>query len=146
MKQIIPLLLIHALLVSSCNKTSVKTENFEDGTLKSEKTYEKTSEGEQLIKEVTYHPNGKKYMEGSFRDGLREGHWVSWFDNGTLWSEGDFKQGESHGLRSVYYPNGQLYYQGMYEMGKRKGVWLFYDETGEKIKEVDYDKESGNGE
>lgn len=126
------------LLVASCSNTVVETELFDDGTVKSEKTFKKIDGREELVKEVTYHPNGNKSMEGTYKDGLKEGHWVSWYDNGVLWSEGDFRDGESHGLRKVYHPNGTLYYEGNFDMGNRVGVWHFYDDAGNLEKETDY--------
>ena len=128
-------------LMSSCSRQTVKKEKFDDGKIKSEKTYEKFGGKEKLIKEVQFHPNGQKYMEGSYKDELRDGYWASWFKDGKLWSEGEFVKGESHGKRTVYFPNGRKYYEGSYNMGKRTGVWVFYDEDGNKVKEVNYDKE-----
>ena len=136
------LLLVFIVLFSACSRTVVKKENYDDGKIKSEKTYKKINGKEQLIKEVQYHPNGNKYMEGNYTDELRDGHWVSWYSNGTVWSEGDFVKGESHGRRTVYFTNGSKYYEGNYNMGKRTGLWVFYDETGNKVKEVNYDKET----
>ncbi|GAP42222.1 protein containing MORN repeat variant [Lentimicrobium saccharophilum] len=128
------------LLLTSCNKPYVKKELFEDGSVKSEKTFKKTDGKEELLKEVVFHQNGKKYIEGNYKNGLREGYWASWYDDGTLWSEGEFRDGESHGKRSVFHPNGTLYYEGRFDMGKRVGVWKFYDENGGLVNEIDYDK------
>lgn len=135
-------LLILALsitLLAACNKTTVKKELFEDGSIKSEKTFEKIGGEEKLIKEVVYHPNGQKYMEGAYKDNLREGKWTSWYENGTLWSEGEFQAGESHGKTIVFHPNGQLHYEGSFDNGERIGIWTFFDENGIKIKDIDYD-------
>ena len=128
------------LLMTSCNNRTVEKELFDNGTVKSEKTYEKVDGKVQLISEVVYHPNGQKYMEGAFKDELREGKWTSWYENGTLWSEGEFKAGESHGARTVYHPNGQVHYQGTFDEGKRIGIWTFFDENGIKVNEINYDK------
>jgi antitoxin component YwqK of YwqJK toxin-antitoxin module len=88
--------------------------------------------------EVDYHPNGQKYMEGAYKENLREGKWTSWYEDGTLWSEGEFVAGESHGKTSVFHPNGQLHYKGSFNKGQRVGIWTFFDENGIKIKEIDY--------
>ena len=128
------------LLITSCNKPFVKKELFEDGSVKSEKTFKKVDGKEELLKEVVFHPNGKKYIEGNYKNGLREGYWASWYEDGTLWSEGEFRDGESHGKRTVFHPNGTLYYEGRFEKGKRVGLWKFYDENGNLVNEIDYDK------
>ncbi|HPG32789.1 MAG: hypothetical protein M9948_12255 [Lentimicrobium sp.] len=126
-------------MFTACQRTHVKKELYEDGTLKSEKTYEKVNGKEVLVKEVDYHPNGQKYMEGGYVNELREGYWASWYKSGSLWSEGEFKAGESNGKRTVYFENGKIYYTGYFNMGKRSGTWTFFDEDGEKINEIVYD-------
>ncbi len=125
--------LIIALLIS-CSGPTVKKEKYDNGKVKSEKTYQKIDGKEQLVKEIQYHPNGKKYIEGGYSNELRDGHWKSYYEDGKLWSEGDFLKGESHGKRTVYHPNGKKYYEGNFDMGKRSGLWVFYDEDGIKLK------------
>ncbi|HLO89948.1 MAG: toxin-antitoxin system YwqK family antitoxin [Chloroflexota bacterium] len=133
-------LMIATVMFVSCGKTTVENEKYPDGKLKSEKTF-KTVDGEkQLMKEVHYHPNGKKYIEGSYKNNKRDGYWASWYDNGQLWSEGEFRDGLSEGMRTVYHQNGKLYYQGEFKAGERIGVWKFYDEAGKMINEIDYNK------
>lgn len=131
-------LLVLALL-ASCSRPTVKKESYEDGTIKSELTYKKINGKEQLIKEIRFHPNGNKYIEGEYKDDLRDGSWASYFEDGKIWSEGVFVKGESHGKRSVYHPNGQKYYEGIFTMGKRTGIWIFWDEDGNKVNEINYD-------
>lgn len=134
------LLLPLFVLFTSCNRTTIEKENYADGKVRSEKTFKKIDGEKQLIKEVVYHPNGKKYIEGGFKAEKREGYWASWFENGNLWSEGEFKNGESHGKRTVYHQNGKIYYEGNYDMGKRTGIWKYYDENGKLLNETDYSK------
>jgi antitoxin component YwqK of YwqJK toxin-antitoxin module len=133
------ILSISLFLLAACNKTTVKKELFENGSVKSEKTFEKIGGEEKLIQEVVYHPNGQKYMEGAYKDNLREGKWTSWYEDGTLWSEGEFVAGENQGKTSVFHPSGQLHYEGSFNNGERIGIWTFFDENGIKIKEIDYD-------
>lgn len=134
------IILLSITLLTACNKPVIKKELYDDGTVKSEKTYKKIDHKEQLVKEVVFHPNGKMYIEGNYKNELREGYWASWFQNGNLWSEGEFKAGESHGKRTVYHENGKLYYEGTFDMGKRIGVWTFFDENGVKVNQIDYEK------
>lgn len=134
------LLTLSIALFTACNKTSVKKELYSDGKLKSEKTFKEINGKEQLVKEVVYHPNGKKYIEGNYDNELRDGYWASWYSNGNLWSEGEFKAGKSNGKRTVYHENGKLYYIGQFDMDKRVGKWTFFDDKGVKVNEIDYDK------
>ncbi|KAF0199358.1 MAG: MORN variant repeat protein [Bacteroidetes bacterium] len=130
--------LLASILLASCSNTTVKKEKYDDGKIKSEKTYQKINGREQLVKEVKFHHNGQKYVEGGYKNELRNGHWASWYEDGKIWSEGEFRDGKSHGKRTVYHPNGKKYYEGSFDMGKRIGVWLFYDEAGMKVKEINY--------
>ncbi len=139
MQKTLTLLLMMTIFLA-CGRTTTEKENYDDGKLKTEKTF-KTVKGEkELVKEVHYHPNGKKYIEGNYKDNKRDGYWASWYDNGQLWSEGEFKDGLSEGKRTVYHQNGKLYYEGDFIAGERKGIWKFYNETGELINEIDYSK------
>ncbi len=134
------IIFIFALLLTACSNTTTEKEKYEDGKLKAEKIFTQVDGEKQLIKEIHYHPNGEKYMEGSYKNNKREGHWTSWYDNGQLWSEGDFSSGLSEGKWVVHHKNGQIYYEGTFKNGERTGLWKFYDESGKLINEVDYSK------
>lgn len=134
------LIILMMLIFVSCNNNTVEKETYEDGTIKSQKTYKTNKEDKELIKEIQYHPNGKKYIEGNYKENQRDGYWASWFEDGQLWSEGNFVMGKSDGKRTVYHPNGKLYYEGVFNMDKRVGVWKFYSEAGDLVNEIDYDK------
>lgn len=144
MQKLLITLLAIAFLVS-CGKTSVETEKYTDGKVKSEKTFKDTDGEKELMKEVHYHPNGKKYIEGNYKDNKRDGYWASWYDNGQLWSEGEFREGLSEGKRTVYHPNGKIYYEGTFKAGERVGMWKFYDENGKLTNEIDYNKVKSTG-
>ena len=46
--------------------------------------------------------------QGAYRNGKRHGPWVSYYDNGQLWSKGTFKDGKEDGPWIEYHDNGQL--------------------------------------
>lgn len=137
--------LIALAFMASCGKTSVEKEKYSDGKIKSEKTFNDENGEKELVKEVHYHPNGKKYIEGNYKDNKRDGYWASWYDNGQLWSEGEFKEGLSEGKRTVYHPNGKIYYEGTFKAGERVDIWKFYDESGKLTNEIDYNKVKSPG-
>ena len=74
-------------------------------------------------------------MQGDYLNNKRSGTWKSWYEAGTLWSEGSFENGKREGSGIVYHPNGQKHIEGAYAEGKRTGVWRSWDETGELISE-----------
>ena len=58
--------------------------------------------------------------------------------NGKKWSEGTFKYGKSDGKRTTYFENGKIRYQGEYKNDVRVGKWQFYDESGKLLAEQDF--------
>jgi len=86
-----------------------------------------------------FYETGELKIEGDYdNDEERNGVWVSYYDNGTKWSESNY----SHGLRSghsiTFYPNGNIRYVGEYKADKQFGKWTFYDEEGNLVKEESY--------
>ncbi|MFB0993718.1 MAG: hypothetical protein QMC17_02655 [Paracoccaceae bacterium] len=68
--------------------------------------------------------------QGSFKNGLREGSWVSYRDNCQLASAGDYKNGKKEGSWVSYHKNGQLRYKGDYKNGEEEGSWVGYKVSG----------------
>jgi hypothetical protein len=87
------------------------------------------------VKEIQYHSNGIKSMEGPLENEVRHGMWKSYFEDGTLWSEGAFQKGLRHGKGIVYHPNGRKFIEGTYMLGERVGKWTWWDENGSVISE-----------
>lgn len=85
-------------------------------------------EGRKL--EKILYPNGKTKMEGNIENGLREGKWISWYENGMIWSETNFDKGVKNGPTTSYYPDGNKRYEGQYKNGKEFGKWIYYDKSG----------------
>lgn len=138
--QKIIVLIVSLTILLACKRDSIERETYDSGKVKQEKTYRSVKGDKELVKEVHYHENGQKYIEGTYKDNKRDGYWASWYDNGQLWSEGEFKDGLSDGKRTVYHKNGTLYYEGYFKMGERTGVWKFYNEAGVLTSETNYDK------
>ncbi|MCF8368453.1 MAG: hypothetical protein K9G76_05375 [Bacteroidales bacterium] len=110
-----------------------------DGSPQIVKFYNNESK-EKLLKEVRYWDNGNKSIEGSYKNGLREGIWTAWHSNGTIWSTGEYKKGIEHGMKTVYHDNGQKYYEGSIMNEERTGIWRFWDKDGKLIKEINYEE------
>lgn len=88
-------------------------------------------------KEVHYHANGVKSMEGPLQNGLRNGEWKSWYDDGALWSVGSFKNGKREGKGLVFHANGKKFIEGSYLSGERIGKWSWWDEDGNSLTEAE---------
>jgi antitoxin component YwqK of YwqJK toxin-antitoxin module len=91
--------------------------------------------------------NGKVIAEGIFTDaGKREGLWKEYYDDGSLKSEGNYKNNNKTGKWKYYYPNGQLQETGEYVNGKPEGKWLWYYPSGKLLREMNYYEGKPDGE
>ena len=61
---------------------------------------------------ATYHENGQLEDKGNYKDGKRDGLWVSYHDNGQLWYERTYKDGKTDGPWVKYKKNGSVLEQG----------------------------------
>jgi hypothetical protein len=72
--------------------------------------------------------------QGSFKNGKKDGTWVSYHKNGQLSGKGNFKNGEMEGAWVRYWDNGQLFYKGNFKNGKYNGSWVAFNEDGSAFK------------
>ena len=78
-----------------------------------------------------FYPSGKIKIRGTYNSKKeRHGKWVAFYENGNIWSEGEYDMGVEHGVKKVYYETGELRYQGKMTAGKPVGTWKFYDLKG----------------
>ncbi len=125
----------------SCKEklTGMVVNSFEDGFPQKILYYSIKNGDSILTKQTEYHPNHSVFIEGSYKNGKRDGKWKSWYDNGTLWSIGYFQDGIQVKETKTYYENGELRYSGQYDKGgNRTGKWNFYDEKGNPTEEIVY--------
>jgi antitoxin component YwqK of YwqJK toxin-antitoxin module len=131
--------LLVAVTMASCHfENKVVEESYPDGTPKRVCIYIGKGASKELIKETTYYPNKQAQMEGTYREGKRDGKWMYWYENGKVWSDGTFILGKSDGKRTTYFENGKVRYEGFYKEDMRVGKWRFFDENGRMLQEVDY--------
>ena len=64
--------------------------------------------------------------QGSFRNGEREGTWVSYWENGQLRFKENYKNGQREGTWVGYFENGQLSFKENYKNGKEEGEYISY--------------------
>ena len=51
---------------------------------------------------TTFHANGKKHKEETYKNGKLDGLVISYHDNGQLDSEGTYKNGKAEGLHTFW--------------------------------------------
>ena len=98
-----PLLLLFALLASCAGEVSKDRLVERDGI-----TYEVLSTEPYSGSVYTEYENLGRVKNGEYKDGLREGPWLSFFENGQLGDLSHYKNGLRNGLWESYYDNGQL--------------------------------------
>ena len=129
-------------------KLDIRGEYYPDGKIKAMATYrngvpegvrrEYDLEG-QIIRSMIYR-NGIVTGEGIvLEDGTREGHWKEFYPEGSLRSEGEYKENKPVGEWKYYYANGKLEQSGKYSnSGKISGIWKWYYDNGQLKMEENY--------
>ena len=92
-----------------------------------------------------WYENGQKKLEGTFKDGERDGLVTSWFENGQKGWEGTYKDGEPDGLVTQWKANGQKKLEGTFKDGERDGLYTFWYDNGQKQFEGIYKEGERNG-
>ena len=69
--------------------------------------------------------------KGSFKNGKRDGSWLSYWVNGKLQSKTNHKNGKLEGSWVSYHLNGQLRDKGQYKNGLKDGSWFSYFGNGQ---------------
>ena len=91
--------------------------------------------------------NGKIIAEGILTDsGKKQGLWKEYYENGSLKSEGNYKDDKKTGKWKYYYKNGQLEETGEYVDGKPEGEWLWYYPSGKLLRKMSYYQGLADGE
>jgi antitoxin component YwqK of YwqJK toxin-antitoxin module len=112
------------------------------------------------------YPNGKPKTWKTIKDGITNGQWQEWSENGTLRYNAYWKDGKGHGLWQYFHDNGALKYEESYILdiptgisrsyynsgrlehdffylnGKKDGIWSYYNEAGVLIKTETYQNDS----
>ena len=79
---------------------------------------------------ISYYDNGQLARKGRHKAGKREGLWVLYYSNGQLAERGDYKEGRPYGQWVSYWRNGNLYSRGRYANGS-DGFWLDCTKDGQ---------------
>ena len=115
----------------------------------------------------------KKYKDGqvksieNFKNGKLNGEFKEFFENGSLFQVGTFKNGDMENVKAFYengnlkfeqnlkdrkgkyrgyYPNGQLEEEGEVFQGEKIGLWKYYNENGSLSSEGMYKEGKKVGE
>ena len=71
-------------------------------------------------KATSYYENGQLELEANYKNGELHGLVRNWYENGQLKFEANYENGELHGLVRNWYENGQLEFEANYKNGELK--------------------------
>jgi antitoxin component YwqK of YwqJK toxin-antitoxin module len=107
-------------------------EKYDDGKVRVERAVRKMSDDSIMNhgKFTEYYRDGKKFSEGTFKEGVQDGQWSYWHDNGQLCKTVTFIKGQPDGAWDSFRADGTLQSKKSYKDGKRNGLWVAYFEDG----------------
>jgi uncharacterized protein len=130
---------------------------FEEGQVRREQTF---LAGQQDGPYVEYDTTGKEIVKGSYsedleegewvydyddfketgtyRGGMRNGKWKSYYAGGVLRFEGEYIDDNLNGHVTWYWPTGKKKDDGSHVNGSREGEWTTYDEDGNPFLVITY--------
>ena len=85
----------------SITETKPKLEgvNLEEGEEREGIWYLKDSETPYTGKVYSLYPNGKMKSQRNYKDGVMDGLWTQWHENGQKWIKENYKEGEKDRLQ-----------------------------------------------
>lgn len=79
-------------------------------------------------KRTVYFKNNKVAEEVNYVNGLKEGAYMHYAENGILLEESNYVKGEFHGDAIFRDPEGNVVAKGKFKNGKKVGMWQFYEQ------------------
>jgi antitoxin component YwqK of YwqJK toxin-antitoxin module len=114
-------------------------DKYEDGSIRIDREVLKLSD-DQLVNHgvfTEYYPNGQKFAEGSYNNGVHDGSWTFWHDNGQVCKTVTFVDGQADGTWEVFRADGTLQAKRTYKGNLRDGEWTTYHPDGTTPRAVD---------
>lgn len=96
--------------------------------------------GVQVKEEYELFDTDLQYLKtkGTNLLGEREGLWESYFSDGSIEEQKNYKEGKLHGSVKVFHYNGQLKIDANYRFGNLHGLWKDYVIDGNLNSEIEY--------
>ena len=125
------LFFIATSFVLSQNLISSVDEKYENGNIKEISYHKKRLKKIELVEKETYYENGQIRSEENYKDGAEHGKWANYHENGQKDWEKNYKDGKKNGKYIEYFENGQKKREGNFKNGKQGGRWIRYYENGQ---------------
>ncbi|GIW81216.1 MAG: hypothetical protein KatS3mg105_3023 [Gemmatales bacterium] len=125
--------------------TTTQEVRWPNGKLKARREVIKDRTGEFIAhgKATTWYENGQLKWQGEYRNGRQVGKWTEWYENGRKEGEGELKE-DGTSFEVHWHPNGQKKSEGpgkyVAEQNRygKHGKWLIWNENGQKLGEMHF--------
>ena len=77
-------------------------------------------------------------VTGQTANTVQDGYQIFRYPNGTVSSEGIFKNGKPEGFWKSYYVTGIKKSEGKYSNFQLDSVWVFFDQAGDTVEKINY--------
>lgn len=125
LKRIAPF--FYVILLFSCSSK----ENLEHLIFKNDLAYSPSSESPYTGRVFRLQTTGVGKMEGSYKDGLRDGEWTTYGINGKVQQIINYSKGLEDGLTTTYLENGKKETEENFKNNKKDGERITYYENGQ---------------
>lgn len=110
--------------VNKQNEGVWKYYHFESKALMSVENYKKGKlEGTRTV----YYADSKPAEEAQYANGLKQGTYKKWANNGVVLEEATYDKDQYEGQAIYRDPLGNVVAKGLYKKGKKVGMWQFYE-------------------
>ena len=80
----------------------------------------------------------KKAEESGFSLVELDGKFISWYGNGQILKEENYKDGKKDGKFTLSHDNGQIKLEENYKDGKKDGKWTWWNKNGQKVRQENF--------
>lgn len=77
-----------------------------------------------------FHENGKIKAKGFYRNNLLDGVFINYYNDGSIRTEMNFVNGKLDGKHISYYFGGGKEEEGYYKNGLKDGIWKYFGHNG----------------
>ncbi|WP_460560443.1 toxin-antitoxin system YwqK family antitoxin [Ferruginibacter profundus] len=88
---------------------------------------------------MQWYNNGKKAVRGSFTQGKKSGEWTYWSSDGHMTGKGTFNNNKPDGKWITWFKNSKKESEGEYKNGVEEGRFIYWDENGDISKILNYE-------
>ncbi|MEX0938898.1 MAG: toxin-antitoxin system YwqK family antitoxin [Pirellulales bacterium] len=126
-----------------------REDRFTNGELRRSRRVKLYSDGSVVNHDefAEYFPDGKVFMKGQYKDGIKDGKWEYYYDNGELRRAVMYANGRLNGSWDVFREDGTKEATHSYKDHQRDGTWIAYDESGEQpLRQQSYSQGTPHGD